>query len=59
VDFVDSKSRKLLWRGAIMAGVSMDVSGHEKDRRVRHGVHILLGHFPKPKEAGTALVPVR
>jgi hypothetical protein len=48
VDFVDSRSRKLLWRGAIMAGVSMDVSEREKDRRVRHAIHILLAHFPKP-----------
>lgn len=59
VDFVDSKSRKLLWRGAIMAGVSMDVSDHERDRRVRHGVHILLGHFPRPIQSDTAVVPVR
>ncbi len=48
VDFVDSASRKLLWRGAIMAEVSMDVSDDEKDRRVRHGAHVLLQHFPKP-----------
>jgi hypothetical protein len=48
VDFIDSTSRKLLWRGAIMADVTMDVSDREKDRRVRHGIHILLEHFPKP-----------
>ena len=48
VDFIDSTSRKLLWRGAIMADVTMDVSDRDKDRRVRHAVHILLGHFPKP-----------
>ena len=59
VDFVESESRKLLWRGAIMADVSMEVSEREKDRRVRHGVHVLLGHFPKPLEAGTAFAPVR
>lgn len=50
VDFVDSTSRTLLWRGAIMAGISMDVDDSEKDRRVRHGVQILLGHFPIPIE---------
>ena len=59
VDFVESESRKLLWRGAIMADVSMEVSEREKDRRVRHSVHVLLGHFPKPIEAGTAFAPVR
>lgn len=58
VDFIDSASRKLLWRGAIMADVSMEVSEQEKDRRVRHAVHILLGHFPKPIESGTVLAPI-
>jgi hypothetical protein len=48
VDFVDRKSRKLLWRGAVMANVSMDVSVREKEQRVRHATRILLGHFPVP-----------
>jgi hypothetical protein len=50
VDFVDRKLKTLLWRGAIMAGVSMDVSDEEKDRRCRQGVQMLLAHFPKPIE---------
>ena len=48
VDVVDAGSRKLLWRGAVMAEVGMDVSEEEKDRRVRLGVQILLSHFPAP-----------
>ncbi|MBN4074084.1 DUF4136 domain-containing protein [bacterium AH-315-E10] len=48
VDFVDVKSRKLLWRGAIMADIRMDVSDRKKDRRVKYGVGILLHHFPRP-----------
>jgi hypothetical protein len=48
VDFVDSNSGKLLWRGAIMADVRMDVDASEKDRRMREAIHILLSHFPKP-----------
>ncbi len=55
VDFIDSTSRKLLWRGAIMVGVTMDVSDREKDRRVRHGVRILLQHFPKPIVASSGV----
>ena len=51
VDFVDSATRKLLWRGAIMADISMDVSEREKDQRVRHAVQILLSQFPKPHTA--------
>jgi hypothetical protein len=48
VDVVDAKSRKLLWRGAIMARLSMDVSKSEKERRTREAIRILLVHFPKP-----------
>ena len=48
VDFVHSESRQLLWRGAIIADVSMDVSERDKDRRVRHALRVLLAHFPRP-----------
>ena len=51
VDFVDSESRELLWRGAVMAGLSMEVSDEEKDRRVAEAVRILLSHFPRPTAA--------
>jgi len=48
VDFVDSHSRTLLWRGAIMAELSRDVSEDDRERRVNLAVEILLGHFPTP-----------
>ncbi len=51
VDFVDRRSQKLLWRGAIMAGVDMDVSESVKERRTRQAVQILLAHFPRPISA--------
>ena len=51
VDVVDADSRNLLWRGGIMAGVTMDVGEREKSRRVRHAVRILFEHFPKPIRA--------
>jgi hypothetical protein len=48
VDFVDSKTRKLLWRGAIMVELSMDVSDTQKNQRARKGARFLLDHFPVP-----------
>jgi hypothetical protein len=48
VDFVDGRSRTLLWRGSIMAEVDMDVTEREKHRRARYGAGILLRHFPAP-----------
>ncbi|MBT7303103.1 MAG: DUF4136 domain-containing protein [Victivallales bacterium] len=53
VDFVDAKSRTLLWRGSIMAHVGMQVTDREKTRRIRDAARILLAHFPKPKQNGT------
>ena len=50
VDFVSASSRKHLWRGAIMAEISMDVSEQQKDRRARNGVRALLEYFPHPVE---------
>lgn len=48
VDVVDAKSRVLLWRGSIMAGLSMDVTEEEKDLRGKQAVNALLDHYPKP-----------
>ncbi len=47
-DFVDNRSRKLLWRGAILAEVDMDVSDDTKVRRAGQAARTLLAHFPKP-----------
>jgi hypothetical protein len=49
VSFVDSKTHKLLWRGAIMAELSMDVSDTHKDQRARKGARLLLDQFPVPR----------
>lgn len=48
VDVVDAKSRILLWRGSIMAGLSMDVTEEVKERRGKLAVNSLLSHYPKP-----------
>jgi len=48
VDFVDPRSKKLLWRGAIFAGLDPSISEDAKKRRTREAVRILLGHFPQP-----------
>jgi hypothetical protein len=48
VDFVDRAAKKLLWRGAIFAGIDPDVSDDVKKRRIREAVRILLAHFPQP-----------
>ena len=50
VDFVDRESRKLLWRGAIMAEITIVDSDTVKERRARLCVQLLLDHFPKPIE---------
>ncbi len=58
VDFVGREVSTLLWRGAIMAGVSMEVSDREKERRVRNAVRLLLTHFPRPIEAAGGVAPL-
>lgn len=52
VDVVDTRSRKLLWRGAVMADVTKDESLREKERRTTFAVGTLLNHFPKPNQSG-------
>lgn len=48
VDFVESRSRTLLWRGAIMAEIEGGLSDRDKDRRAALATRILLGNFPRP-----------
>ena len=48
VDFVDSGSRTLLWRGAIMAEIHEVLTDRDKDRRAALATRILLGAFPRP-----------
>jgi len=52
LDFVGRESRELLWRGAIMAEIDMEVSDADRERRSRHVIEILLAHYPKPVQAG-------
>jgi hypothetical protein len=54
VDFVDRASRRLLWRGAIMANVDVDVTDADRDRRARYVAEILLRHYPQPVQAESA-----
>lgn len=48
IDIVDAKTKKILWRGAIMAELKKDVSPEVRDRRLQLAVKSLLTHFPKP-----------
>ena len=47
VDIVNARTKHLLWRGAITAGVDMNVTEDEKQQRIRAAVAELLKHFPK------------
>ena len=47
VDIVDARNKRLLWRGAITAGIDLNVSEELKQRRIRAAVVELLRHFPK------------
>ena len=49
LDFIDAKTRKLLWRGAVMADFNMRISEKQKELRARKGVQILLDNFPEPR----------
>ena len=48
IDIVDAKSKKLLWRGAIMAELNVAATDYEKDKRVRLALKLLLNNFPRP-----------
>lgn len=48
VDVIDRRHQTLLWRGAIMSDVRLDISDSEKQRRAQHGAQALLAHFPQP-----------
>lgn len=49
IDIVETKTKHLLWRGAIMAEIELGVSEQEKDLRVKAVVAELLKNYPKPK----------
>jgi hypothetical protein len=51
IDVLDAKTRKLLWRGAIIADVAAQATEQQKDRRVSQGVQALLDNFPVPRAA--------
>ena len=48
VDIAETKTKHLLWRGAIMADVDLSVSDEEKRLRCERAVEELLKHYPKP-----------
>jgi hypothetical protein len=47
VDIVNSRTKRLIWRGAITAGVDMDVTEEQKQQRIRAAIAQLLKHFPR------------
>ena len=51
IDVMDAKTKKLCWRGAILADIDMNATKKEKDCRVKKAVRTLLDQFPKPRTA--------
>lgn len=51
IDVLDAKTRKLCWRGTVLANIDTNVDEKAKDRRVRAAVRALLDQFPKPRTA--------
>jgi len=49
VDIVETKTQRLLWRGAIMAEVELGVSDDTKQARVQAVVAELLKNYPNPR----------
>lgn len=49
IDVLDNRAKKLLWRGAVIADIDMEVSEQEKDKRAASIIGALLRSFPKPK----------
>jgi len=47
VDIVDARKKRLLWRGAITAGIDLNVTEEQKQVRIRAAIAELLRHFPK------------
>lgn len=48
IDIVETKTKRLLWRGAIMAEVELGISEPEKQQRCQAVVAELLKNYPKP-----------
>jgi hypothetical protein len=48
IDIVETQTKHLLWRGAIMADVDLSVSEEQKRLRCEGAVGELLKHYPKP-----------
>jgi hypothetical protein len=49
IDIVETKTKHLLWRGAIMADVQLGVTEQEKQLRSQAVVAELLKNYPKPR----------
>lgn len=48
IDIVETKTKHLLWRGAIMADIDLNLAEDQKRLRCEGAVNILLKHYPKP-----------
>lgn len=48
VDIAETKTKRLLWRGAIMADIDLSVSEEQKRLRCEGAARELLKHYPKP-----------
>ncbi len=48
LDVVERSSGDLLWRGAIMADIDMELPDEQKQKRCNDAVKVLLQHYPQP-----------
>jgi len=49
LDFVDAKTKSLLWRATASAAVSPAVSPEEQQQRINEVIAEMLAHFPPRK----------
>lgn len=49
LDIVETKTKRLLWRGAIVAEIELGISEAEKQERCQAVVAELLNNYPQPK----------
>ena len=48
IDIVEAKTKRLLWRGAIMADIDLSLSEEQKRSRCEGATGELLKHYPNP-----------
>ena len=48
LDFVDAKSKKLIWRGSAKAQISADMTPEKREKLIAEAVQKILEKFPPP-----------